>query len=201
MRRLVVCCDGTWNTPDHIDAGVLAPTNVVDMARAVVPVAPDGTSQLVYYHPGVGTDNLVDKLTGGAFGIGLDRNVQDAYLFLVHNYSEGDEIYFFGFSRGAYTVRSTAGMLRKVGLLRKERADLTKRATEIYRSRTGGADSPEADDFRRVNSNLSPSHDRAVGFERQAVIDSCGDGDHAIQSGWQFWGDEVETGEIGTDEN
>ena len=128
MRRLIVCCDGTWNTPDHVDRGVPAPTNVVKMARAVVPVGPDGTTQIVYYHAGVGTEDIFDKVTGGAFGIGLSGRVRDAYLFLVHNYHEGDELYFFGFSRGAYTARSTVGMVRKVGILNKEHAGLTKQA-------------------------------------------------------------------------
>lgn len=148
MRRLIVCSDGTWNTPDHMDRGVLAPTNVVKMARAVPPQAPDETTQIVFYDPGVGTASLTDKLTGGAFGVGLFENVRDAYLFLVHNYADGDDIYFFGFSRGAYTVRSTAGLIRKTGLLRKEHADRAQEAYKIYRDREGGADSPAATDFR-----------------------------------------------------
>src|SRR5438874_13104237 len=101
MRRLVVCCDGTWNTPDHVDAGARAPTNVVRIAKAVVPQADDGTTQITYYHAGIGTDDVLDRLTGGAFGVGLTRAIRDAYQVLVDNYVEGDEIYLLGFSRGA----------------------------------------------------------------------------------------------------
>lgn len=158
MRRLIICADGTWNTPDS-KAGA---SNVVKLARAVLPAAPAGTAQIVYYDRGVGTDNVLDRLTGGAFGVGLSRNVRDAYLFLVHNYSEGDEIYFFGYSRGAYTVRSAAGMIRKVGLLRKPHADCDLRAWRIYRERSGGPDSPEATAFREEFS-LYPLRLRFIG--------------------------------------
>ncbi|HWO94153.1 MAG TPA: DUF2235 domain-containing protein, partial [Dehalococcoidia bacterium] len=152
LRRLIICCDGTWNTPDRTDGGIGVPTNVVRMARAIPPVAPDGTPQIVYYDQGVGTDNMINKYTGGAFGIGLSRNVRDAYLFLIHNYIEGDELYFFGFSRGAYTVRSTAGMIRKIGLLDKVEADRAMEAWRIYREHAGGPDSQRAIAFREAFS-------------------------------------------------
>ena len=100
-KRIVICSDGTWNTPDRKDHGVYCPTNVVKMARAIAPAAPDGTAQVVFYDQGVGTSWGLDRLTGGAFGTGLSKNVQDAYRFLVDNYAEGDEIFLFGFSRGA----------------------------------------------------------------------------------------------------
>jgi uncharacterized protein (DUF2235 family) len=151
MRRLIVCSDGTWNTPDRKDGDAFAPSNVVKMARAIRPQAEDGTPQVVYYDPGLGTDNVLDKVTGGAFGIGLSRNVQRAYLFLVNNYAEGDEVYFFGFSRGAYTVRSTAGLIRNCGLLHKVHADKTVEAWRIYRSEKGPDDS-DAGKFRDEHS-------------------------------------------------
>ena len=64
--------------------------------------APDGTSQLLHYHPGVGTRRF-ERLRGGAFGFGISRNVSDCYRFLVENYELGDELYLLGFSRGAFT--------------------------------------------------------------------------------------------------
>jgi uncharacterized protein (DUF2235 family) len=152
MRRLVVCSDGTWNTPDRKDGASFAPSNVVKLARAVLPQAPDRTDQIVFYDPGLGTDNLLDKLTGGAFGVGLSRNVQDGFRFLVHNYVEGDELYLFGFSRGAYTVRSLAGLIRKVGLLRKEHADRVPAAWQLYRKRDPVPDTAEALRFRAAYS-------------------------------------------------
>ncbi|HXO02554.1 MAG TPA: DUF2235 domain-containing protein [Stellaceae bacterium] len=114
-RRLVVCCDGTWNSAD----GGGAASNVVRMMRSVKPVAASGAAQIVYYHPGVGTGNGLDRLIGGATGVGLARNVRDAYAFIVNNYVPGDEIFLFGFSRGAYTARSISGLIDTIGLLRE----------------------------------------------------------------------------------
>lgn len=111
--RLVVCFDGTWNTPDK---GV-EPTNVVHMVRAVRSRDDDGTPQLVFYDKGIGSAGGTDRITGGGFGKGLTENVLDGYRFLANNHAPGDEIYIFGFSRGAYTARSLAGLLGLAGLL------------------------------------------------------------------------------------
>ena len=106
MKRLIVCCDGTWQKLANS-----CPTNVVKIAQAIKPVASDGTPQIVFYDEGIGTGDEINRITGGAFGWGIDQNIQDAYRFLCLNYEAGDEIYLFGFSRGAYTVRSLAGLL------------------------------------------------------------------------------------------
>lgn len=143
-KRIVICSDGTWNTPDRHHL-----TNVVRTARAIAPGSPDGKQQIVFYDQGVGTGNLLDRLTGGAFGKGLDKNIADAYRFLMHNYDDEDEIYFFGFSRGAYTVRSTAGLIRNCGLLQKIHADKFLDALKLYQRRDAGPDSREAKKFRQ----------------------------------------------------
>jgi uncharacterized protein (DUF2235 family) len=121
MKRIVICADGTWNLRDQVDetSGKRRPTNVTKMARAVLPAAPDGVAQVVYYHSGVGTGGKMDALTGGAFGQGIEDNIRDLYRFILYNYVEGDELYFFGFSRGAFTVRSLAGFMSRYGLVRK----------------------------------------------------------------------------------
>ena len=117
MRRLVVCCDGTWNNPDQEDNGIPAPTNVFKLYNAVADHGPDGIEQLKYYHPGVGGEGgVVDSILGGAVGVGISRNICSAYHWLGSNYAEGDQIYLFGFSRGAFTARSLGGFLGK-GLL------------------------------------------------------------------------------------
>ncbi len=90
--------------------------------------------QITYYGQGVGTGNLVDHYSGGAFGDGLEDNIHEAYRFLVANYELGDEIFLFGFSRGAFTARSLAGMIRKCGILRREAADRYRDATALYRT-------------------------------------------------------------------
>jgi uncharacterized protein (DUF2235 family) len=130
-KLLIVCCDGTWNTPDQQGS----PTNVTKMARALAPRAPDGTVQLVYYHEGVGTGNRLDRFLGGALGMGLGQNVQQAYRFLALNYEPGDRLAFFGFSRGAFTVRSLAGLVNLVGILRKGDLDKMPDIWSYYRTK------------------------------------------------------------------
>jgi len=122
MKRVIICADGPWNDRDQVDEKTKKrrPTNVTKVARAVLPRAKDGTDQVVYYHDGVGTGGGMDKLTGGAFGHGMEDNIRNLYRFLVYNYEENDELHFFGFSRGAFTVRSLAGFMRKVGLIQKD---------------------------------------------------------------------------------
>ena len=115
MAKLVVCCDGTWNDPTQKDNGVLAPTNVVKLYNAAV----DSEDQKRYYHTGVGTgESWWDRSLGGGVGNGLSRNVMSAYRWLCDNYQPGDDIYLFGFSRGAYTVRSLVGFMNCCGLLK-----------------------------------------------------------------------------------
>ena len=151
MKRLVVCCDGTWNTPDAMVDGKACPTNVVKMARAVLPRDERGVPQVVLYDEGIGTGGFLDRVVGGATGRGLMLNVGDAYRFLVWNFEPGDEVYLFGFSRGAFTVRSLAGLVRKCGILRKDQGCRFEDAYDFYRSEVHPRDA-EAVAFRRKNS-------------------------------------------------
>jgi uncharacterized protein (DUF2235 family) len=130
MKRLIVCCDGTWQklTSEY-------PTNVVKITQAIKTVGDDGIAQLVYYNEGVGTGGWLDKFGGGAFGWGLDGAIQAAYRFLCLNYDPGDRIYLFGFSRGSYTVRSLAGLIYNVGLLDRRHIRKTPMAYAFYRNR------------------------------------------------------------------
>lgn len=138
-KRLVICCDGTWNRPDskHV-------TNIEKIARTVqTDVAKTGgVQQLVLYLSGVGAGSYtMDRLLGGAFGMGLFANIRSAYRFLALNYDPGDEIYVFGFSRGAYTARSLVGMLSKAGLLTRTALinDRLPDAIERYQTRANKA--------------------------------------------------------------
>lgn len=130
-KALVVCCDGTWNTPDQQGG----PTNVTKMARAILPRTATGDPQLVYYDEGVGTGNALDRFLGGTLGIGLGENVKQAYRFLALNYEPGDRIVMFGFSRGAFTVRSLAGLVNLVGLVHKGDLDRMADVWAYYRTR------------------------------------------------------------------
>ena len=121
MKRIVICADGTWNSRDQVDEKTKKrrPTNVTKVARAIKPRSSNNIDQLVVYHEGVGTSGGMDKYTGGAFGDGIEKNIRELYRSILYNYEDGDELYFFGFSRGAFTVRTLAGFMNKVGLLHK----------------------------------------------------------------------------------
>jgi len=140
-KRLIVCCDGTWNKLD-----TQCPTNVLRLAQAVKRTASDGVPQIVFYEEGIGVDS--HKYVGGVTGLGIDKNIQDAYRFLSLNYDGGDEIYLFGFSRGAYTVRSLAGMIYCSGLLSRRYITKASEAYELYRKREISPKHPEAKSFR-----------------------------------------------------
>lgn len=109
VKRLVVCCDGSWN-----NAG--AKTHIHWIFENCRTEGDRPVRQLPAYIAGVGT-RAGEILTGGALGLGLSRNVREAYSFVRDNWEPGDELFVFGFSRGAYTARSLCGFLRKVGML------------------------------------------------------------------------------------
>ena len=132
-KRIVVCCDGTSNKYGAHN------TNLVGVFEAIV----RDDQQIGFYDPGVGTfDPLgrfmgkrVGKILGDAFGWGLQQNIEDAYEYLMNHYETEDELYLFGFSRGAFTVRSLAGMLHKCGLLQKGSKNLIPYASAMYNTR------------------------------------------------------------------
>ncbi|MTJ49533.1 DUF2235 domain-containing protein [Dolichospermum sp. UHCC 0259] len=142
MKRLVVCCDGTWQ-----DLTNVCPTNVVKLSEYVKPIANDGIPQIVFYGSGIGSEN--QKFLGGITGLGIDQNIQDAYEFLCFNYVDGDEIYLFGFSRGAYTVRSLAGMIYCSGLLSRQNITRVSEAYELYRNRDIKPKDNQAREYRK----------------------------------------------------
>jgi uncharacterized protein (DUF2235 family) len=146
-KRLVLCCDGTWNRPDQERNGRPCPTNVTKVAMSVAPEG-GGMAQRVFYQPGVGTAAR-ERLRGGAFGWGLSRGVQDVYRFVVDNYEPGDDLFLFGFSRGAYMARSTAGLIRNAGILRRENDSRISQAYALYRDRAVRPRDTESQLFRR----------------------------------------------------
>lgn len=150
MKRLVVCCDGTWGSESNPTV-----SNIVKIAESVrMSTTVDGAhvGQRVFYVDGPGSRGyLADKLLGGAFGYGLDANLATMYWQLALNWEPGDEIYVFGFSRGAYTARSLAGMINRLGLLTAE-AMIDKKypqALRIYRQRKDHPDDPDPQEWVR----------------------------------------------------
>lgn len=166
MKHLVICCDGTWNKATEEDKI----TNIVRISRVITPRSEDGKiHQIVYYDSGVGTDGKGDAISGGVYGAGMDKNVLDAFAFLVNNYEPADKLYFFGFSRGAYTVRSLVGLINNAGLLKKEHAAKLSEAYALYRS-LDPLDHPHgtnAEEFRRMYS-------REVSIHFLGVFDTVG---------------------------
>ena len=131
MKRIVICADGTWNRPEK-DLTKDFPTNVLKLARAIMPVAEDGVAQQVFYDWGVGS--YYNSVVGGATGEGVQKNIKDDYRYIVQNYNEGDELYFFGFSRGSYTIRSLCGLINNIGILTRDKAHLIEQAFEHYKN-------------------------------------------------------------------
>lgn len=148
-KRLVLCCDGTWSTAEQ-----KAATNVVKVKGSVAPTDDNGMEQRVFYQAGVGTKSG-ERVRGGVFGFGLSRDVRNAYRFVVENFEPGDELFLLGFSRGAYTARSTVGLLRNAGVLRRDQAHRIDEAYALYRSRAKRKRpaSQESERFRRAYSH------------------------------------------------
>ncbi len=152
-KRLIVCTDGTWNRVEKAQSGKHLSTNVAKIAAALLPIDAHGVPQLLCYLEGVGT-HRGEWLRGGMFGLGISRNIRRAYEFLVDSYEPGDEIWIFGFSRGAFTARSLAGMIRNSGLLKRAHRDQIDAAMALYRDRYDDTapDAPRARIFRNTYS-------------------------------------------------
>lgn len=133
-KNIVVCCDGTGNE--------FGPTNS-NVIKLYSVLAQDPSTQVAYYHPGLGTmgaegalsrlSRWWTKVKGLAFGYGLADNIGDAYIYLMGTYQPGDSVYLFGFSRGAYTARALAAMLFMYGLLRPGNEGLVRYITRLFR--------------------------------------------------------------------
>jgi uncharacterized protein (DUF2235 family) len=156
MKRIVIACDGTWN---RLDAPY--PTNVAKLAQAVLPVAPDGVAQVACHLDGVGSGRgtgrlarAADRVLGGLVGGGLMATLEAAYRFLVLAYAPGDEVFLVGFSRGAFTARSLAGLIRNCGILERAQAAAIPAALALYRARSPetGPDAPAACAFRSAHA-------------------------------------------------
>lgn len=132
-KSIVICCDGTGNEIKENQSNVLKFFRILEK----------DDSQVVFYDPGVGTisnsgawavfKNKAKGVFGLATGYGLDANVLEAYRFIVHNYQDGDQIYLFGYSRGAYTVRVLAGFMNLIGLVSPEQDNLCGYALTAYK--------------------------------------------------------------------
>ena len=112
------------------------PSNVTRISRAIKTVSRDNVSQVVYYQAGIGsTGNFFNRLAGGITAEGLGENIRNAYSFIALNWKPGDEIFLFGFSRGAFTARSVGGLIDGVGLLTKHGLDYLAEIVKDFENR------------------------------------------------------------------
>lgn len=149
MKRIIVCCDGTWSKADQRQ-----PTNVIKIHHAIAERDPAGVTQVSRYLPGVGT-KPGERILGGAFGWGLSRAVREGYVEIARQYEPGDQIFLFGYSRGAYTARSLGGFIRNTGILKEGHLDKVDQAYDLYRDRSDATrpDAPRSVEFRAAHSH------------------------------------------------
>ena len=177
MKNIVICCDGTGN---EINENI---SNVLKLYRTLRKTEKTMPRQMAFYDPGVGTlarSNPWTKLVqdasaifGLATGYGLDDNVLDSYEFIVDNYADGDAIYLFGFSRGAYTVRMLAGLIHKIGLISKQQVNLAGSGLTAYKQFSsdtpqpdGGLDLAQFTDGGAANPGPASKADQAAQYAR-----------------------------------
>jgi uncharacterized protein (DUF2235 family) len=154
VKRIAIFCDGTWNSP------TIAETTHVHELFEATETTP---AQRPAYFSGVGTGrgnfgavrNFVSKYGGGAFGWGLNRRIKEAYAFCAEHYEPGDEIFIFGFSRGAYTARSLAGMIRKCGFPDEVTKRSVRRAFWLYKQ-PGPNNGPDVPHIWANRREMSP---------------------------------------------
>lgn len=174
-RNIVICCDGTNNEI----AG--NQTNVLRLYRMMIRNA----EQVTFYDAGVGTNadptsqwpwrRAIRKHLDGGIGISIRENVLDAYRFLINQYKEGDKIFLFGFSRGAYTVRAVAAMIMRCGLLWPENSHLAEYAWSVF------TDEDRSGDARRQFAG--PARIKKV-FGREINVHFVGVWDTVSSFGW-----------------
>ena len=132
MKNIVLGIDGTWNRPGQMDSGWTAPTNVIKALRSVSGQSKDDTPQSVIYEPGIGAYSR--SLLQGATGLGIGPMILRSYESLSRYYEPGDNIYIFGFSRGACAARSLTNLIALCGIVDGHRADnLAMLVRQVYR--------------------------------------------------------------------
>jgi hypothetical protein len=179
-KRIILLLDGTWNDSDfgaqdtnivrirdtiartlwaENDTPIATPTSPTEQpTEPVTSKTYANLNNIVFYERGVGTGAFLNRFVGGALGKGLSQNIRRAYKFLSFHYKPGDQVFIFGFSRGAFTARSLVGYVHAAGLLKRDDCtqELEQKAWEFYRC------SPN-DRLPGVWSYLTPfMHDRAA---------------------------------------
>ena len=179
-KNIVLCCDGTGNDFHDPDTD----SNVIKLYKVIAKVP----NQVTYYHPGVGTMGAPNapgwigkqwsRLKGLAFGAGLMGMVADAYRFIMNEYQDGDRIFIFGFSRGAYAARALASVLHVFGLLHRGNENLVPYLLSLYARRTKEA--------KRRKPTFTAEADFKFSFASSVDVHFCGLWDTVSSYGWVY---------------
>lgn len=150
-QRLIILFDGTRNDPK-------AQTNVYQIMRLLRNYDGD-VRKKVFCEQSADTSKWDHfRARGGIFSYGFSKNLRQGYEWLAKRYADGDEIWVFGFSRGAYTARSFAGLIRKCGLLHVVTPGLLDKAENIFRHKELSPDNKVCVDFRNNYSHQPKIH-------------------------------------------
>lgn len=171
MKRLVLCFDGTWEArASYRGRFGDSPTNVEKTHIAVLKEDARGILQVTAYYRGIGTGRL-SHLWSGMTGMGISETICDAYAFIVDNFDLGaDELYLFGFSRGAFTARSLSGFMQWVGVLKKEYLSTLPNCYKQYRLPESKRDAR----FRGDQLQIISEKERSIPIRFLGVWDTVG---------------------------
>ena len=173
-RRLIICCDGTWQdglqTQEEDEY-----TNVLRLTRAIRQEDRRNnppTIQVTHYISGVGTGwSVADKLVGGATGNTLGVKIRDAYSFISQNYCDGDEIFLFGFSRGAFTAGTLGALINDIGILNNKEMDHFFDIFQAYQDRNDKLNKKKVEEAQKILEPWLLSHrDNKRHLGRQFLI-------------------------------
>ncbi|MBI4989381.1 MAG: DUF2235 domain-containing protein [Rhodocyclales bacterium] len=221
-KNIIVCCDGTWNSPTQTDGGEPAPTNVRKLYAAVDdeadparPRVPGDTLQIRWYDEGVGAAlgfwgkllNFLGTLLAGAWGgklnaqaklgviiegatgLGIAQNIREAYLWLSQVYQPGDRIFLFGFSRGAFQVRSLSGLLFHCGLLKPEFSGFAPELFKLYEKERKRRQQDDTRPRWQIDQNIAKlKTDGLIHDPEQFRIHFLGVWDTVAALGLPMWG-------------
>jgi uncharacterized protein (DUF2235 family) len=222
-KRLVLCLDGTWNNPydeqeridrsassqHHAPIKVIKPSNPLKLCRAVLPVDSTGREQIAYYDTGVGSMSeypgvpnrllhVADRALGGVWGAGFEANVEEALHFLVVNYKPGDQLFVFGFSRGAATARGVTRFLeRNRGLPQKGDAYFLPRLFQAFVA-SHGEPATHAAIINEINGELAADKKDALQPFEEVPVTYLGVWDTVMALGSRFAATGKDTSEPGS---
>ena len=183
-RNIVIFCDGTWNSPEEEAFGQPTATNVHKLFMACEDEATSKGDQLTWYQRGVGSDGAwYRRAFEGATGTGTGESIRRGYAAIAARYRPGDRVFLVGFSRGAFTARSIAGMIEKTGLVRDPSRRCVAEAYRLYRR-----DRRTPSKRGRLASDAIEAYRTSTAVHPDARIHAIGVWDTVGALGLSMWG-------------